>query len=259
MGFCSDPMGAFPVYAVHDGLQVGLFTMLIALLYFFMMFVTIGWVKLNEKKAREEFSPMAVKSVMFPPYVNILWVTAFSNAFIGFLFLVVPVKITNGDDDASEYLYPIAWAIQHFVIEGIAFMFMRKGCGVDAARQTFRYAAVWALITYFLMQIWYSTSHIVSITFYLIWSVMMLTLFGSLWLLPLENLYRRPVAISYAKFWFCFRVVATITFCFSESGVEIMENIGNCGYTFGPLLFFPLIQPYICYKALLADCMYVII
>lgn len=253
MGFCSDPLSAYPVYTVYDDLEIGLVKVVIALLYFCMTFVTIGWVKLNERKAREEFSPKAVNSVIFPPYVRILWVSAFSNAYIGFLFLFVPVRITAQDKDASEYLYPIAWAIQHFVIEGIAFMFMQKGCGIGATRTSMKYATVWALITYFLMQLWYSTTHVVSITFYMIWSGIMLVFFGCVWLLPQERLYRRPVAVWYSKFWFLFRIVPTITYCFSQSRIDVLENIGNCGYTFGPLLLFPLIQPYICYRALLED------
>lgn len=246
-------MAAYPVYKTYDEIEIGFLKLIIALLYFFMMFVTIGWVKLNEKRAKQEYSPRAVSSVIFPPYVSILWVSALSNAYIGILFMFIPVRINGSDSDASEYLYPIAWSIQHFVIEGIAFMFMQKGCGIGAARRAVWYSFVWAGVTYFLMQLWYSTTGIASITFHLIWSGFMLVFFGCLWLLPEHNLYRRPVAVWYAKFWFLFRIGAVITFAFGQSGIEILEEIGACGYSFGPLMLFPIIQPYVCYRALLDD------
>ena len=57
----------------------------------------------------------------------------------------------------------------------------------------------------------------------------------------------------YAKFWFFFRIFTLCTFVFSKSQVLLLERIGKCTFTLGPLLLFPIIQPYLCYLALLED------
>lgn len=57
----------------------------------------------------------------------------------------------------------------------------------------------------------------------------------------------------YAKFWFWFRVVTLVTFVLSESQVLVLERVGRCSFSLGPLLLFPIVQPYLCYKALLED------
>ena len=44
-----------------------------------------------------------------------------------------------------------------------------------------------------------------------------------------------------------------LTFILSESQVLLLERIGNCTFTLGPLLLFPVLQPFLCYVALLED------
>jgi hypothetical protein len=65
-------------------------------------------------------------------------------------------------------------------------MLMQKGCGLGAARKAFRYSFVWGMMTYFLMQLWYSTEHVVSIVFHVVWSGFMI----SVQYLHLEYLHR---------------------------------------------------------------------
>ena len=48
--FCVDPLGYAPVYDTVKGTKVGVVKFIIGILYLFMMFITIFWVKRNEKK-----------------------------------------------------------------------------------------------------------------------------------------------------------------------------------------------------------------
>lgn len=52
MSFCHDPLGSVPVYDTLENTTVGVVKLIIGILYFVMMFITIGWVKMNEKKVR---------------------------------------------------------------------------------------------------------------------------------------------------------------------------------------------------------------
>ena len=206
-------------------------------------------------QARTTFHPDATNTVIFPPFVKILWLSALSNAFMGILMLTIPVEITGSDAheniSITVLLYPLAWALQHFVVEGIAFMLMQKGCGVGAATTAFRQALLWALVTFILQAGVYSSDHHTSIIIKLAWSSLPLAFFFILWLTPGKQLFRRPACFAYAKFWFWFRVISI--FCYALSETKHLENYGNCGYVFLPLLGFALVQPFICYWTLLED------
>ena len=193
--FCDDPSNAYPLYETIANEEIGLVRVLIGVFYTLMLLVTIAWVKINERAAAKELSPHAVHSVMFPVYTQILWLNVICNAYIGVLLLFVPVSITGNSTDISLYLYPLSYSMQHFIIEGVAFMLMQKGCGVGSAKKAFRYSFLWGILTYVLMQMWFSTDHATSIVFHVLWSVCMLLFFGCLWLLPQELLYRRPAAM----------------------------------------------------------------
>jgi hypothetical protein len=208
-------------------------------------------------QARTTFQPDATNTVIFPPFVKILWLSALSNAFIGVLMLVVPVEITGDNThnnlSISVLMYPLAWALQHFVVEGVACMLLQKGCGVGAARAAFKWALSWALVTV-LMQGGYSASeHTTAVALQAAWNALLLAFFLVLWLAPQDLLYRRPACVPYAKFWFFFRVVSLLCFLAAESKTPGLEDVGSCGYVFLPLLGFSILQPLVCYRTLLED------
>lgn len=193
--FCDDPSNAYPLYTTIANKDIGFLRVLIGVIYVLMLVVTIIWVKSNERVAAKEQTHHAVNSVIFPVYTRILWLNVICNAYVGLLLLFVPVSITDNSSDISRYLYPLSYSIQHFLIEGVAFMLMQKGCGKGAARKAIRYSFVWGVLTYALMQAWYSTEHLASIVFHVTWSIFMLVFFACLWLLPQDWLYRRPAAM----------------------------------------------------------------
>lgn len=250
--FCKDPLSAYPIYTSFTQ-DVGVVKFIIALSYFTMMLVTMFWLRKQQRNA-EKGDSKAVHSVLFPFYTQLLWLSAISNMYLGLLMLLIPVEITGDNSGMSNLLYPSAWAVQHFVVEGIAVMLMQKGCGRGSAVKAARVTIIWAGITFVLQIMAYTTAGITSITAQCIWSSMLLIFYFCLWKLPQNRLFRRPAAIFYARFWFWFRVVTLTCYGLAESRTEVLSAIGSCGYAFGPLLGFTILQPYVCYWTLLEDC-----
>ena len=51
--FCNDPLGSAPVYETVKETRVGVVKFIIGIIYLGMMFITIGWVKMNERLVSE--------------------------------------------------------------------------------------------------------------------------------------------------------------------------------------------------------------
>ena len=95
---------------------------------------------------------------------------AFVNGYVGLMLLIIPVSISEGRGDLSRYVFPLCYTLQHIITEGVAFMLMQKGCGVEAASRAFQYSFIWGIITYFLVQMWHSSDDSTSIVVRIIWS-----------------------------------------------------------------------------------------
>jgi hypothetical protein len=250
--FCEN---ALELYSIGQPIlpgNVGVIKLIIGLLYMTMVGMTIYWIHYQEKMARNG-DDGAVKSVIFPVFTKMMWMSAFSSFFIGVILIFIPVNVTSSNKGIEIILYPLAWTFQHAVIEGIAFMLMQKGCGAHAAKIAGFRTLIWCAITFVMQMIVYYYGGIISILAQGAWSSIMLVFYAALWKLPRKNLFRRPAAILYAQFWFWFRLMVLISFTFAESGEKTLAEIGACGYVFGPLLLFALLQPGLCYWVLLQD------
>ena len=95
--------------------------------------------------------------------------------------------------------------------------------------------------------------HSTAVILQCVWSALLLLFFLALWVAPHDRLFRRPAAVPYAKFWFWFRVMSLLCFVAAESNLDIVEDIGSCGYVFLALLGFAILQPLVCYWTLLED------
>lgn len=168
--------------------------------------------------------------------------------------LFVHVDYSSGNNGATIWLYSFAWTVQHAIIEGITFMFLQKGCGRYAAIVSSQWTFGWCLITFALQVVIYSSSGFFFFLAQGAWNMMQLVFYLVVWLVPAERLYRRPAAIAYAQFWFWFRLAVISCIALEASGVDILFEIGACSYAFGPLLTFTIVQPAVCYLALLNDC-----
>jgi hypothetical protein len=232
--------------------NVGILKLIIALLYIIMVPVILFWIYRQRSEALRGHRD-AVKAVIFPVFTNLLWLLAISSCYVGMLMMTLSIRIGSSNSVAAIVLYSLAWTIQHAIIEGIAFMFLQRGCGTNAAIASTKLTFVWCLITFGLQLIVFQSEGTTAVLAQVIWSSFMLIFYFALWLAPQSMLFRRPAAIQYAQFWFWFRLVTIVLSVLQQTTDPTLSAIGTCGYIFGPLLLFTLLQPFVCYWALLQD------
>jgi small-conductance mechanosensitive channel len=256
--FCENPLDAFHLGVVFfRNSDVGVVKLIVGLLYICMACVTVFWIHLQAYYARQGDNE-AVKSVIFPIFTAIMWASAFTSVSVALVILFVPVDLTKHSNSHARFLYPIVFSMQHMVLEGVVFLLMQKGCGKYAALKAGRMILYWGIITLIANIIGYSPNlgHL-SLAAQLCWDSSLLVFFFLVWVLPQNNLFRRPAAIPYARFWFFFRVLEITLYCMSQSVDHQARLIGQCGYVFGPLFIFTIFQPIVMYKTLLEDSRYV--
>lgn len=253
--FCSDSLTYYPIDKLIPGLppnDVGLFMVLAGLLYLVMSVITILWIKNQEYIAQTADSgEEAAKSVIFPIFVKLLWCNIVVNTFGGIVITVFPINPVGTNDLTTALTYATLFALQHVIIEGTAFLFMQKGCGNHAAIQATKYASIWGIISFVMIYYTFHLEYISGTIVECIWDGIMVVFYAILWFAPAENLYRRPAAIYYSKFWGPYRLLAiliNILFFFNAT-----EMFGSCGYLFLQLFLFAILQPLICYWSLLID------
>mmetsp|Transcript_3268 Transcript_3268/g.5093 ORF Transcript_3268/g.5093 Transcript_3268/m.5093 type:complete len:918 (-) Transcript_3268:180-2933(-) len=248
--WCSDILDAYAVNIYVR--EVGALRLVIGLLYVVMMFVTACWIH-RQKKAAELGDKVAVNSVIFPLFLNIMWFLALSDLLVGLLIILVPTEYRENASTLAFSLYPIAYAIQHMVLEGVAFLLMQHGCGSHAAFVSIRYTLVWCAVTLMCMYIYYASIPTLSPVVYCLWSLTLIGFYFLLWVLPVRILYRRAACVQYAKFWCVYRslvLVFTGMILLPESAIS---EAGSCGYTVIGLIFYAVCHPMILYSSLLAD------
>ena len=132
---CSFITEAVPLYTIN-GTPVGIFRFGSALLYLFFSFLIIYWIKKQENNAKETLyhntnddDNEAVKSVIFPVFVQVLWANTFINVYVGLVLLLVNFSATYIDSWGAKIAVSLVWAGKHTIVEGIAFLLMQKGLG----------------------------------------------------------------------------------------------------------------------------------
>eukprot|EP01034_Spumella_vulgaris_P023992 gene23992-30279_t len=133
---------------------------------------------------------------------------------------------------------------------------MQYGCGIVAAKNAMLWAFGWGLTTFFVEFIAYkegdtAASFVVS----LVWNLIMLAFYFSLWYLPDKWVFRRPAVIFYARYWVLLRLIAVVSLVLVHVGDRgtSVELMGNCFSAVAAMLLFMCLKPYIVYKALLMD------
>lgn len=253
VSFCDNPLENWVIGVSFFGNdQVGIFKLIVGILYIVMALITVLWINIQSHNARRGDNE-AVKSVIFPIFTIMMWISAFTSLSVAIVILFIPVDLTERNRSDARYLYPAVFTLQHIVLEGVAFLLMQKGCGKYAAWNASKLMLVWGIITLIANIIGYSPGFEVSIAALLTWDACILVFYFLLWVLPQNRLFRRPAAIPYAKFWFFFRVLEISLYSMSQAHQPIASQIGKCGYVFGPLLIFTIFQPIVMYWTLLAD------
>jgi hypothetical protein len=261
----SDPSFLPPMFCdnfldltVSHPFHVNVIRLLIGILYLIMMNVTVIWIYIQKRNAMAGDN-MAVESVIFPLFINIMWILAASDFLIGILIIFLPINL-DGDHPISTLalvLYPIGFTSQHAVIEGVAFLLLQKGCGYYGSLKAGQYTMIWSLVTLVVMTLRYAQIPILSNLVYLLWCFSLVLFYFFIWFLPSKYLYRRSAVVPYAKFWCLYRLLMLIFLLLislhSLTSSDLSQSIGYCGYDFIYLLFYPLIHPLVLYRTLLND------
>lgn len=248
-GFCDNLLnyGSVPVLSPE---RIGAVMIVLGVLYLIMSVLIIYFIKIQERYAQSG-DDKAVQSVIFPVFVNTLWLNAMVNVYVGIVALAFNFNPFQNTDKAAIWAFAIMWALQHMVVEGVAVLLMQKGLGMNAAVRTFKIIFVWGLITLFVQWAVYNAQRVPAFVLNVLWNAVLVVFYLVLWLTPRKYLYRRPAAMLYAKFWTFFRsiaLLATIFFFAKET-----QHFANCVYTFGSLFPFALFEPLIMYYVLLLD------
>jgi len=224
---------------------------LVACLSFLTSLTTVAFIKYQEQQAKRGMD-FAIKSVIFPVFVTVLWAQALVALITAIVVSLLPLSPSQANSLTTSTVYAFVWSLQHGIIEGVAFLLMCKGCGRMAVQQAGRRTAAWMFFSFGLYFLFFSSpSAVVGDSAQLFLDLLLLVFYSSLIFLSQKNLFRRPAVIFYAKFWLFFRIVSTtihILFFFPST-----VDDASCSYDFFRLLFYALAQPLISYHTLLKD------
>lgn len=155
----------------------------------------------------------------------------------------------------TSIIFSSMWALEHMVVEGVAFMLMRKGLGWNAAQEVIIRVIPWGIIVFICKYVGYTIytlSPKLSLLTELLWQTILLKFYFCLWVLPWKKFFRRPAAIFYGQFWFFFRIISIISFIlFYQDKVSFAT--GKCMYAFGNVCVYFLFEPFLVYYTLLQD------
>lgn len=232
------PIGIF-------GEHVGILRIIVAFSFLFTMSLVLFWSNIQIRNARSGL----IEPILFPSYVRILYGVGLINLFTFILILVVEAHVNDYD---AQLLYCLAIALQHTVTEGIAFIFLQKGCGIYSRKNSQKFAFVWFIISFVSSYLIFMDYAIARYIGWTIW-LLIVIFYGLMWLLPAKTLFRRPAGISYARFWFWYRALMFLFYCFILLDPPGTRSWGYCGVLVLGLIGHALFHPLIIYRSLVDD------
>lgn len=259
--FCFDIVDYYPIKIGSK--SSGIFVVLLAATYLFMSLIMIFFIKYQQNQAKilrtntDDPDGTSASNVIFPIFVKILWLNIFVNLYIGFVMFTLeysPFSDEVINTWGNIWAFTIQYALQHSIVEGVAFLLLEKGMGTYSARQATKKICIWFIITVFsknLAYASYSRNPFTSFLVNLLWNIVLFVFYLLLWLLPFKTLFRRPAAINYARFWCIFRVW-NIT-CLILNMISTTESLSVCMEFFGSTWFPAIGEPIVLYFTLLRD------
>ena len=196
-------------------------------------------------------------------YIRILLLLGCVNILVGFLniFYVKYPKYHHADNDSTplhvKIVYSVTFAVQHFILEGIAVMLLQRGCGIYAARVAGKYSALWSVLSFLSFFSSFSSNSIVANWGFYLWNVAIVLFYFVIWLAPSSWFYRRPASSKYAFYWCLFRVLYAGCLLLEDHGKKTgwgsMEEVAACGDMFLGYALFPVLLPLLVYWTFLQD------
>jgi hypothetical protein len=240
------PIGIF-------GQHVGIYRILVASSFLLTMSLVLFWSNIQIRNARSGL----IEPILFPSYVKILYAVSIIDLFTFSFILILEPHLNDYD---TMLLYCLAIAAQHTITEGIAFMFLQKGCGIYSKRNSQKFAICWFVISFLSSYFIFMDNDIARYIGWGIWFSIVVC-YGLLWLLPAKVLFRRPAGITYARFWFWYRALMFLFYCLIllQPNESSKSSWGYCGVVVIGICGYALCHPFIIYRSLVEDSRYVIL
>lgn len=251
-GFCTDSLGYYPIDQLIPGLphDIGILMVITGAVNIIMSLITVGWIKKNEREAQAEYGrEEAAKSVIFPVFVNMMWLTIASNIFAGAVTAFVPFNPSGSNTTTASLLYALVMAVRHGINEGIAFLLTKKGCGFHAAKTAGRNALIWSIVTFAMLFYVYQGDGYFTEGMEILWDFCLLSFYVTLWIAPEDQIFRRPAVKFYSQFWATYAflsIIINVFFLFGDT-----DSLGNCSYVLTNVLLIAIFSPLIIYWTLL--------
>jgi hypothetical protein len=256
---CDDAYSSYPASSYLPGVfgNVGIGGMVIGFIYVCSSAVTIAWIRKQQHNALMGMEG-AAKHVIFPIYLPIMWVSAFSDASVALVIFFVEVNTTNSSTWTAASLTAAALGVQHCVIEGIAVILMQYGCGMKAMQMAALRGGLFGLLAFSVCLFFYKSGSDSpgAVIAYFAWLVVLLLFYGTLWLTPQQKLYRRPAIIYYARFWALLVLLEIFAITMEAVGHSVVPYAGAAGLCIDNLAVLPafvLFKPYVMYSTLLME------
>jgi hypothetical protein len=227
---------------------------ILGLFYFFTAFITFLNVRRNRLNALQGIEGASLR-VIFPIYLPLLFLSALSDCFVGLVILFVHINLREANDWSSAFPLAAAYACQHFVIEGTAFVLMQYGCGYQAFRNSFVWSVGWSFTTFLVMISYYKqgANNDVAFILHFSWNWILFFFYLVLWLIPERKLYRRYAVRYYARFWCFIRLSVIISDSLWYFGRGSEDTSSICIYALVTMPVFVIFKPWIMYQSLLLD------
>lgn len=235
--------------------QVGIGGFIVAIMYLFSAFGTIYWVRRQRTLALEGMEG-SVKNVQFPIYDPFLYCSAGSDFLLGVLIVFVDIRMDGENSLENSLLAGFCFALQHFVIEGIAFLLFQDGLGVKAFSRAIKRSIGWALFTFVVQAAYHiNVFGVFNKRLNILWTFLIMVFYFLLWVTPVKRVDRRPSLIFYSKFWFIFRFLAFVAFVLLAAGDGDSQTAGACLLLSVSAIGLGILKPIVLYYTLLLDSM----
>lgn len=254
--FCTAIYTAYPlkIRSVVIG-NVGLGGLIIGAGCVISAALTIFWIQQQRRRAYEGQSG-AVKHVIFPVYIPFMWGSAFSDLLFGSIIFFVDGTVNHGNTCSVAITYAAAYAIQHFILEGIAFLLMQYGCGYQATRRAIFCAFIWAIGSLILWTVVYhqGLENNNSMNLVIGWDTALFLFYSTLWLAPETWLFRRTAVVRYSMFWTLKQALVLLSeFLVLHNSDEDARIVSTCVYNIGVIPMLLICKPFLIYHVLLLD------
>ncbi|RYH11464.1 hypothetical protein EON65_38785, partial [archaeon] len=251
---CDDFLTAYPLSTFIPNVSggVGIGGLILGLIYFLSASAAIFWIHQQRKNAMLGMSG-AARHVILPFYIPLLYFSALSDIFVGLVIFFINTRFEENNTWTSSTVLSVAFAFQHLVIEGTAFILMQYGCGYQAVINTSTWGVIWAISTFFVYLLIYKDGNYTAYVVEACWNSVLIVFYGTLWLTPEKKLFRRSAVIFYSRFWALIRMGIMFSTTSVHFGSDYWVFTGDCFYDMFILPTFIILKPFVLYKALLID------